>query len=110
MTYLVYLPYIFHGKKNIKNLNVCKYFFYRTKLVDGTEVVQEVLAKPKTSYSSPGQGPGLFGNFDEVNGNKPGLEGPSVGHIDWISALTLCQASRWYVVSGSRDGVIKVWK
>ena len=50
-------------------------FYFRTKLVDGTEVVQEVQAKPKTSYSSPGQGPGLFGNFDEVNGNKPGLEG-----------------------------------
>lgn len=83
---------------------------YKTKLVDGTEVVQEVHAKPKTSFSSPGQGPGFFGNFDEVNGNKPGLEGPSAGHIDWISALTLCQASRWYVVSGSRDGVIKVWK
>ena len=53
----------------------------RTKLVDGTEVVQEVHAKPKTSFSSPGQGPGFFGNFDEVNGNKPGLEGPSAGHI-----------------------------
>ena len=51
------------------------FFNFRTKLVDGTEVVQEVQAKPKTSYSSPGQGPGLFGNFDEVNGNKPGLEG-----------------------------------
>ena len=51
------------------------FFHFRTKLVDGTEVVQEVQAKPKTSYSSPGQGPGLFGNFDEVNGNKPGLEG-----------------------------------
>ena len=46
--------------------------------MDGTEVVQEVQAKPKTSYSSPGQGPGLFGNFDEVNGNKPGLEGKYV--------------------------------
>merc|ERR1712223_956660 len=40
---------------------------YKTKLVDGTEVVQEVHAKPKTSFSSPGQGPGFFGNFDEVN-------------------------------------------
>jgi WD40 repeat protein len=39
-----------------------------------------------------------------------GISGPSQGHIDWISALTLCQSSRWYVVSGSRDGVIKVWK
>ena len=38
------------------------------------------------------------------------ISGPSQGHIDWISALTLCQSSRWYVVSGSRDGVIKVWK
>ena len=54
---------------------ISSFFHFRTKLVDGTEVVQEVQAKPKTSYSSPGQGPGLFGNFDEVNGNKPGLEG-----------------------------------
>ena len=54
---------------------ISPFFYFRTKLVDGTEVVQEVQAKPKTSYSSPGQGPGLFGNFDEVNGNKPGLEG-----------------------------------
>lgn len=79
--------------------------------MDGTEVVQEVHAKPKTSFSTAGQvGPGLFGAFDEVNGNKPGLEGPATGHQDWISAMTICQASRWYVISGSKDGVIKVWK
>ena len=53
----------------------------RTKLVDGTEVVQEVHAKPKTNYSSAGQGPGFFGNVDDVNGNKPGLEGPALGKI-----------------------------
>ena len=53
--------------------------------MDGTEVVQEVQAKPKTSYSSPGQGPGLFGNFDEVNGNKPGLEGKSQFYIQLVN-------------------------
>ena len=84
--------------------------YTRSKLVDGTEVVQEVHAKPKTTYSSAGQGPGSFGNIDDVNGNKPGLEGPALDHNDWISALTLCQASRWYIVTGSRDGVVKVWK
>lgn len=78
--------------------------------MEGTEVVQEVHAKPKTSFSTAGQGPGLFGNFDEIHGNKPGLEGPAAGHQDWISAMTICQASRWYVISGSKDGVIKVWK
>ena len=112
---------------------------FRTKLVDGTEVIQEVHAKPKTNYSSTGQGTylhiflclhfhlhysthqmfvylyftggaGFFGSVDDVNGNKPGLEGPALGHLDWISALTLCQASRWYIITGSKDGVIKVWK
>lgn len=80
---------------------------YRSKLVDGTEVVQEVHAKPKNMLPT-GQPSG--GAFDDVNGNKPGLDGPAQGHLDWISGLTLCQASRWYVVSGSKDGVIKVWK
>ena len=55
-------------------------------------------------------GAGFFGSVDDVNGNKPGLEGPALGHLDWISALTLCQASRWYIITGSKDGVIKVWK
>ena len=113
-----------------------KNFVFRTKLVDGTEVIQEVHAKPKTNYSSTGQGllnflihiiqhysyqlfvyfiffpggAGFFGSVDDVNGNKPGLEGPALGHLDWISALTLCQASRWYIITGSKDGVIKVWK
>ena len=84
---------------------------YKTKLVDGTEVVQEVHAKPKSSAYPVSSGQNS--NFDhEVNGNKPGLEGPSIGHIDWISSLTLClsQPNRWYVVTGAKDGVIKVWK
>ena len=81
---------------------------YKTKLVDGTEVVQEVHAKPKSNQGQTS----TFANDHEVNGNKPGLEGPSIGHIDWISSLTLClsQPNRWYVVTGAKDGVIKVWK
>ena len=35
-------------------------FVFRTKLVDGTEVIQEVHAKPKTNYSSTGQGLFIF--------------------------------------------------
>ena len=37
-----------------------KIFVFRTKLVDGTEVIQEVHAKPKTNYSSTGQGLFIF--------------------------------------------------
>ena len=37
-----------------------KNFVFRTKLVDGTEVIQEVHAKPKTNYSSTGQGLFIF--------------------------------------------------
>ena len=33
----------------------------------------------------------------------------SQGHHNWISSVALCQASNWYVVTGSRDGAIKVW-
>ena len=95
---------------SLQSINICA-FYSRTKLVDGTEVIQEVHAKPKTAFANPGQVPaGLFGNFDEVNGNKPGFEGPASGHVSWISAMTLCQSQRWYLITGSKDGVIKLWK
>ena len=32
-----------------------------------------------------------------------------LGHHDWISSVALCKAQHWYLVTGSRDGVIKIW-
>lgn len=90
---------------------------YRSKLVDGTEVIQEIHSKPKTamaqqspsSSSKNASSPSPL-ETPQSSTNRPGLDHPSLGHLNWISSLTMCQASSWYVVSGSRDGVIKVWR
>ncbi|KAG8224648.1 hypothetical protein J437_LFUL003082 [Ladona fulva] len=41
---------------------------------------------------------------------RPGPEQPPAGHHDWISDVALCQATQCFLLTGSRDGVIKVWK
>jgi len=35
---------------------------------------------------------------------------PPSGHADAISDITMVHGSQPYVISGSKDGVIKVWK
>nr|XP_022340487.1 phosphoinositide 3-kinase regulatory subunit 4-like [Crassostrea virginica] len=68
---------------------------YRAKLVDGVEVIQELYTKKQvTSDDAPRRGP----------------EPPPQGHRDIISDINLCQSSQCMVITGSRDGVIKVWK
>ena len=93
------------------------FLFYSKKIVDGTEVIEEVIPKSKGS-SNPTMHiqSGISQDLNDQRGfvpshmNTPTMGGPAHGHHDWISSLTLCQASYWYIISGSRDGVIKVWK
>lgn len=72
--------------------------FSRSRLIDGTNVVQENHAKPRMSMGRSEDSP------------RPGPEQPPSGHHDWISDIAMCQASQCFVLTGSRDGVIKVWK
>lgn len=72
---------------------------YETRLIDGTNVITAV-ANPST-VKSPGKG-------DEIP--RAGPEPPPPGHRDCISDITLCKASQCFLLSASRDGVIKVWK
>ena len=57
---------------------------FRTKLVDGTEVIQEIHAKPKTSLTS-GPSPGMVAQNMDMNANRPGLEPPSQGTLNYSS-------------------------
>lgn len=41
---------------------------------------------------------------------RGGPEQPPAGHRDCITDITLCKASQCFMVSSSRDGVVKVWK
>lgn len=66
---------------------------YSSRLVEGSEVTLESIeTRPiKLNEESP-------------------PEPPAIGHKDTVSDIILCKATNVFVASGSRDGVIKVWK
>lgn len=68
---------------------------FRSRLVEGTEVIEETYAK-KQSVS------------EEIP--RCGPDAPPQGHNDIISDVGLCQASQCLVLTASRNGIVKVWK
>nr|XP_018916322.1 PREDICTED: phosphoinositide 3-kinase regulatory subunit 4 [Bemisia tabaci] len=75
---------------------------YKCRFIDGTNVVQETPIKPRTSSTSKGT------NIEEAP--RAGPDYPPAGHQDAITDMVMVQASQCLLVTGSRDGVIKVWK
>lgn len=73
---------------------------YRCRMIDGTNVVQEVQSKPTT------QGKSHSGEESPRAGPDP----PPSGHHDGVIDLNMCQATQCFLLSAARDGVIKVWK
>ncbi|XP_076085974.1 phosphoinositide 3-kinase regulatory subunit 4-like isoform X1 [Mytilus galloprovincialis] len=69
---------------------------YRSRLIEGTEVIIETYTKKQTL----------------TNEDIPrcGPDTPAIGHHDVISDINTCMASQCLVITGSRDGVVKVWK
>ncbi|KAL3861428.1 hypothetical protein ACJMK2_007462 [Sinanodonta woodiana] len=68
---------------------------YRSRLVEGTEVIEETCSKKQTTNEDiPRRGP----------------EAPPIGHTDTITDINICQASQCLVLSSSRNGIVKVWK
>lgn len=76
---------------------------YEQRLIDGTNVVQEVLAGGGPISSNSGAGRAR--NCEE--GSVPPLEAPNLGHHDTISAVAM---SNTCILTGSTDGLIQVWK
>lgn len=66
---------------------------YSSRLVDGTEVTLESIEMRQV----------------KLNEESP-PEPPAIGHKDTVSDIILSKATNVFVASGSRDGVIKVWK
>ncbi|KAK9879938.1 hypothetical protein WA026_008448 [Henosepilachna vigintioctopunctata] len=69
---------------------------YTNRLIDGTDVTYEetnIRNKTKT---------------EEIP--RAGPEPPATGHKDTVSDIVICKATQAFVVTSSRDGVIKVWK
>ncbi|XP_051922642.1 phosphoinositide 3-kinase regulatory subunit 4 [Hippocampus zosterae] len=74
----------------------CPSVLYSRKIIEGTEVVQEIHSKQKSGASedSPRRGP----------------ESLPVGHHDIITDIATFQTTQGFIVTSSRDGIIKVWK
>uniref|UniRef100_A0A023GJ19 Putative phosphoinositide 3-kin n=1 Tax=Amblyomma triste TaxID=251400 RepID=A0A023GJ19_AMBTT len=74
-------------------------FSYKSSLIDGTKVIQEVYSsRPKK---------------DQPNTEQPKRhpEQPPTGHNDCISDIGVVQTtSQTFIVSASKNGVVKVWK
>eukprot|EP00794_Sanderia_malayensis_P015350 gene15350-16926_t len=69
-------------------------FKYTNRLIDGTEVIYETLERRPLLEESPRKGP------DE----------PPSGHHDCVTDVALTRKPQNFLISGSKDGVIKVWK
>lgn len=69
---------------------------YRSRLIEGTEVIIETYTKKQTT----------------ANEDIPrcGPDTPAIGHHDIINDISTCMAAQCLVITGSRDGVVKVWK
>ncbi|XP_056633826.1 phosphoinositide 3-kinase regulatory subunit 4 isoform X2 [Diorhabda sublineata] len=70
---------------------------YRQRVIDGTSVIYEEACTMRK-----------LDRGEEIP--RPGPEPPAAGHRDCISDIAMCKASQCFLVTSSRDGVIKVWK
>lgn len=66
---------------------------YESRLIDGTEVIYEGHMKEKLVSSEDAHG---------------GLDPPATGHHDIITDISLCHLSQCFIVTSSRDGMVKV--
>uniref|UniRef100_A0A8C0WI58 non-specific serine/threonine protein kinase n=1 Tax=Castor canadensis TaxID=51338 RepID=A0A8C0WI58_CASCN len=69
---------------------------YYRKIIEGTEVVQEIQNKQKV------------GSSDDTP--RRGSESLPVGHHDIITDVATFQTTQGFIVTASRDGIVKVWK
>ena len=69
---------------------------FRSRLIEGTEVIQEMYGRSKAASKEdvPPRGP----------------DTPPVGHHDVISDVNICQTTQCFIITSARDGVVKVWK
>ncbi|NWU83596.1 PI3R4 kinase, partial [Onychorhynchus coronatus] len=82
--------YVVAGSSN------CPSVSYYRKIIEGTEVVQEIQNKQK------------LGPTDETP--RKGPESLPVGHHDIITDIATFQTTQGFIVTASRDGIVKVWK
>ncbi|XP_076800524.1 phosphoinositide 3-kinase regulatory subunit 4-like [Clavelina lepadiformis] len=86
---------------------------YQNRLVDGTHVVEEQTAKSRHDEShtaGPSQDSTEEKTATENRRRKPGDHVVPTYHHDVITDLAVFRVSQTYLLSSSRDGVVKIWK
>uniref|UniRef100_A0A3B5MVE6 non-specific serine/threonine protein kinase n=1 Tax=Xiphophorus couchianus TaxID=32473 RepID=A0A3B5MVE6_9TELE len=74
----------------------CPSVLYSRKIIEGTEVVQEIHSKQKSGAAE--------------DSPRRGLESLPVGHHDIITDIATFQTTQGFIVTSSREGIVKVWK
>ncbi|XP_077453778.1 phosphoinositide 3-kinase regulatory subunit 4 [Stigmatopora argus] len=88
----------------------CPSVLYSRKIIEGTEVVQEIHSKQKSGSGGGCGGGGGNGSGGGEDSPRRGPDSLSVGHHDIITDVATFQTTQGFIVTSSRDGVIKVWK
>ncbi|OQV22247.1 Phosphoinositide 3-kinase regulatory subunit 4 [Hypsibius exemplaris] len=78
--------------------------------IDGVEVVYEHGSGVKAASTSASNGTSAWLTDTDTN-SRALADAPAVGHSDAVNDLVICSTgSQMFLVTASRDGIIKVWK
>lgn len=101
----------------------CPSVLYSRKIIEGTEVVQvsaRVSAHVQLGTAQRGAGLTSFLSVQEIHSKQKsgvvedsprrGPEALPVGHHDIITDIATFQTTQGFIVTSSRDGIVKVWK
>lgn len=97
----------------------CPSVLYSRKIIEGTEVVQ-VSARVQLGTAQRWAGLMCFLSVQEIHSKQKsgvvedsprrGPEALPVGHHDIITDIATFQTTQGFIVTSSRDGIVKVWK
>ncbi|XP_055329979.1 phosphoinositide 3-kinase regulatory subunit 4-like [Paramacrobiotus metropolitanus] len=83
--------------------------FCRNYHVDGTDIIHEYQSSIRSMSTSASISASMMKEADTTSRSL--VDSPFTGHSDIITDLVICStANQLFIVSGSRDGIIKVWK
>lgn len=96
----------------------CPSVLYSRKIIEGTEVVQvnpqtrtrSRTRTPPSPVSSPQEIHSKQKSGAPDDSPRRGLEALPVGHHDIITDIATFQTTQGFIVTSSRDGIVKVWK
>ena len=100
--------YIIMGSSMDSSEEINSCISYYSKLIEATQVIHE-LYKPLTRPSSSSSVPRSH-DLSQMNEDTAYTQEVPVGHRDIISDIAVCNYSQPFIISSSRDGVIKIWK